>query len=68
MKTYTDLNTTLALTHADDLLREAERIRLLNEAHRANPELQNRMLKGIGEVLISGGQWLKDRSHPHSSN
>lgn len=65
MKTYGDVNVTLAIAHTEELRHDAEHIRLLREAHanqghdkESHPGLINR----IGAALVSGGKWLIDHN------
>lgn len=44
-----------------DLLREAERRRLVRQARIGQPGLTDRFFKGMGELLIEAGERLKDR-------
>jgi hypothetical protein len=44
-----------------DMLREAERQRMINEYEAANPPVQGRLVIALGDLLIRLGERLKQR-------
>lgn len=59
-----DTRIALALSHTSDLLREAELHHLADSVKVPHPSLQNRLMSNLGEMLISGGEWLKSHGAP----
>ena len=53
--------------HIDDLLREAEKERLVQEAEHYQSSAPNHLMLSTGNALISAGNWFKSRSK-HSQN
>lgn len=61
-----DTRIALALSHSNDLLREAELQHLAKQVMVPHPSLQDRLISNLGEALISGGEWLKSHGAPDS--
>lgn len=54
---------TYAADHRNQLLKEAATERLWQAAKQQQPSPANRVLTGVGDLLIATGTWLKEFSH-----